>query len=73
MKATLREYDGAFGISMEPETMAEVSMLVRFGLNATKELKFLSVGAYRGKDKDPEVHSTIHIGKRKQNATTVTP
>jgi len=43
MKTKLDEYSETFFLELLPESQEDEHILVRFGLNATKELKFASV------------------------------
>jgi len=67
MKATMHDHDEQFSIELEPETIAEAAMLVRFGLNVTKEVKCADTIAYR----DGTFLTWIAVGKRKQECGTV--
>ena len=42
MKIEFAENDGCFHFSMRAENMADAALLVRFGMNATKEIRHLS-------------------------------
>ena len=43
MKAELNEYEGCFSIDLIAETKEEIARIVKFGLNATKEIRYKSV------------------------------
>lgn len=59
MKVELREHEGCFEVFLEPEDMKDAALLVRFGLNATKEVRSVDTTANR----DGSFHSYIVIGK----------
>ena len=61
MKVEVLEYEGCFSISISPETMAEAARLVRFGLNATKEVRSVDTIAYS----DGTFSSHVVFGKRR--------
>ena len=45
MKVTFSEFDDTFHMDFEPETLEEAATLVRFGMNATKNIENLSTVA----------------------------
>ena len=61
MKAELIEDKGEFRLQMTPEDMKETAMLIRFGMNNSKEIQRLLVSV------NPflEVEGVITIGKKK--------
>ena len=69
MKVKMHDNDDRFSFELEPETIAEAAMLVRFGLNATKELKNTDTTAYR----DGTFQTWIAIGQKKQSCGSVKP
>lgn len=69
MKVLMHEEDDRFAFELEPETIAEAALLVRFGMNATKELKMVDTTAYR----DGTFQTWICIGRKKQSNGSVKP
>jgi len=69
MKVKMHDNDDRFSFELEAETIAEAAMLVRFGLNATKELKNTYTTVYR----DGTFQTWIAIGKKKQSCGSVKP
>lgn len=67
MKITLQEYDGCFSFDMEAETLKDAALLVRMGINATKEIRFLSAIA----PSDGDFRGIVVIGKRKRPTAEV--
>lgn len=67
MKATFIEHEGCFAVGLEAENMAEAALLVRFGMNRTKELSHCGTDVYR----DCSVISRVLIGKRKDSNSDV--
>lgn len=66
MKITLNEYEGCFCFDLEAETLNDAALLVRFGRNATKEVRSAatSVGE-ANRDGNFPVTAYATIGKRK--------
>jgi hypothetical protein len=62
MKATLVEEAGCFGINFLPETMADAALLVRFGTNATNEIRSLATCA----NGDGTFNTFIVFGKHRK-------
>ena len=62
MKFTMIEHEGCFSFEMEAETMQDAALLVRFGTNATTEIRSISTSAC----KDGSFNSYCVIGKRKK-------
>lgn len=48
MKITVIEHDGCFSLDLCAETMAEMTLLVRLGANARKELQSFLTYAQKG-------------------------
>lgn len=69
MKAEVDEYDGCFSIILEAETLAEAAIVVRMGINATKELR--CVDALATRNGDNPIYVAIVIGKRKQSESGI--
>ena len=67
MKVTMNEHESCFSIDLEAETMEDASMLVRFGMNSTKELKYSAANSY----KDGTFYGSVTIGKRKRTVTRI--
>lgn len=67
MKVEFNAHDECFTIDLSPETVADAAALVRFGINATKELIDVSTIAYR----DGTFTSFVQIGKRKNDTGRV--
>jgi hypothetical protein len=62
MKVELREYDGQFQFRLSAEDVAEAALLVRLGLNSTKQVeKIYTVAA------EKEVFSWVSVGKKKNS------
>lgn len=62
MKVTLTEYPGCFGIDMHAECLQDATVLVRLGMNYTKELRACTVQACG----DDDIWGYVVIGKRRQ-------
>jgi hypothetical protein len=62
MKVQIVEYEGRFGLEIEPETVADASILVRLKINGTKEILGIYAEALRG----GTMNGYIVIGKRRQ-------
>ena len=67
MKVTMNEYESCFSINLEAETMEDASVLVRFGMNGTKELIHKGANSY----KDGTFYGSVTIGKRKRTVTGI--
>jgi hypothetical protein len=63
MKITMTEHDGCFSFDMIAETMEDAALLVRFGVNHTKEFRHVGVVANRGGD----FQAAVVIAARKDN------
>jgi len=61
MKVTMIEHEGCFSFEMTAETMQEAALLVRFGTNATTEIRSTAAMAC----KDGSFSGYCMIGKRK--------
>jgi len=62
MKVIVQEHDGCFGIDLEAENPIESALLVRFGADATSEVRHLSAYA----DKDGKFSFSLVFGKNKR-------
>jgi hypothetical protein len=62
MKVNVGENAGSFVLNFTPETVEETALLVRFKINATKEIKSMGFGAF----KDGTISSYLVLGKRCQ-------
>jgi|WetSurMetagenome_2_1015567.scaffolds.fasta_scaffold27452_5 hypothetical protein len=70
MRVAIHEYDKAFGIDIDPETLADAALLVRFGTGARREGPVsISVNAWS----DGTMHGWIRIEKRKRGIGDVKP
>lgn len=67
MKIEVNEESECFGFDLKPENVEEAALLVRFGLNATKELRCVDTTAYR----DGTFTTWIVIGKKKNDSGSV--
>lgn len=67
MKVTFQEFDECFSIDLHAEDLEECALLVRLGLNATKDLRSVTSYAYK------DISSAIVIGKRKNHTSMVKP
>ena len=67
MKVELIEHEGCFEIGLKPESMEDVVLLIRFGINATKEVR--SIGAYAHQDKTAS--AWLVVGKRSKASSEV--
>lgn len=67
MKIEVHEFDHCFCFELAAETLEEAALLVRFGINATTELR--GSNAWAGA-KGP-IGVSIDIGKRKASTSTV--
>lgn len=63
----MHETDTDFGFNIEPETLADAALLVRFALGATKELRVKETTAYR----DGTFATWVSIGRRKEASGSV--
>jgi hypothetical protein len=61
MKVIIVEREGCFGMEATAETMAEAALLVRMGMNATKEIRCLSATA----NQDGTFGACIVLGKHR--------
>lgn len=61
MKITLKEWEGCFGFDLEAESMQDAALLVRMGMNATKEIRHISATA----NQDGTFHGSLVLGKHK--------
>ena len=72
MKAKLIEYGvnhgGSFGIDFEAENLEDAALLVRFGINFTKEVIYASTDA----SSDGRITSCVVIGKKKKSEGQIT-
>lgn len=69
MKFTLLEHDGCFGFEIEPESIADAALLVRFALNATKEVRGIDTTAYS----NGTFKTYLVLGKRKKANGEIRP
>jgi len=67
MLIKVEEYEGCFGLDLTPETQEDIIVLVRLGINKTKELRGVFVDAYN----DKTLSASIVIGKKKNPITKV--
>jgi len=67
VKCEVTEYPGFFGVELTPETIEEAAVLIRLGMNATRELRY--VGAAARSDKT--IDASITIGKAKRGASAI--
>ena len=67
MKVTVQEHSACFGIELTPETIAEAALLIRLGINATKDVRSVSATAHA----DGSIYGSVVIGKRKQSRCAV--
>lgn len=67
MKIEMREHDGCFEFCFEPETMDDSVQLVRFGLNATKDVRSKQVCAYQ----DGALRGYLVIGAKKSKINSI--
>jgi hypothetical protein len=61
MKLIFKEFDHDFYLNFVAEDMQEAALLVRFGMNATKELRHTSTSV----ESSGHFSANISIGKRK--------
>ena len=67
MKLKFAELEGCFSIDLDAETLEDAAFLVRFGINATSELRCATSYV----DQNGSFGSAIVIGKRKQPTNEV--
>ena len=67
MKVNVNEHGGCFSINLEPETIAEAALLIRLGINGTKEVRSLSAYA----SGDNTISACVVIGKHKKPSSQV--
>ena len=67
MKIEFSENDGCFHFAMIAETMADAALLVRFGVNATNEVRHLSAIA----NGDGTFGGSLVLGKHKKASNYV--
>ena len=67
MQVKLTEFSRCFGIDLVPDTMEEQALLIKFGMNATKEVKNLATTVHV----DNKIFSWFVLGKRKQSVSVV--
>jgi hypothetical protein len=67
MKATLQEHDGCFSIEFEAESLADAALLVRFGVNRTKEVRHAGTDAHG----DGTVTASVVFGKHRRFNSSV--
>jgi hypothetical protein len=68
MKIRLYEHTETFSLNLEAETVKEAALLIRFALNATKQVKYTGCGAI-----GDEVNAQIMIGRRARPTGSVRP
>lgn len=66
MKCRITEFSSGFGICLDPETMAEASLLVRMAINATKEVQTMQTAA-----RNEQISTWIEIGKLRNGSPLV--
>lgn len=67
MKVEFKEHGGCFAFELEPETMADAAQLARLAVNGTKEVRSISVNAYR----DLTMSGTVVLGKLKNDKSNL--
>lgn len=67
MKININEWDHVFEFDLTPETVAEAALLVRIGMNTTKEVSYISTNA----NKDGTITSGIALKKVKRVVSQV--
>jgi len=70
MKAKLNEYDSGFSINIEAETIEEVAMLTRFGLNSTKDCYYKAAFVGRKGD-EGQFFMSVAIRKKKKTSSEI--
>lgn len=59
MKFNLVEYDGCFSLDMEAETLEDAAQIMRFKMNAKKEIRSINASAHKG----GKIYGYIVLGK----------
>jgi hypothetical protein len=67
VKAEINEYEGAFSLNIEAETMDDVIKLARFGIGKLKRLDYCDVHFFES----GKAQANIVIGKNKNKNTTL--
>ena len=67
MKVEFSEDPDGFWLNLEAESVEDVRLLVRYGLNRTKELRYAEVFA----PKDGPVVAQVSLGIRKERSSLV--
>jgi hypothetical protein len=67
VKVSVTEHEGCFEVELNPESIEDATLLVRMGLNVTKEVRTSMAYA----PKNSTVSYTCVLGKRKQQRWTV--
>jgi hypothetical protein len=57
----LKEHEGCFAFELTPETTQDAALIVRLGINATKEVRHLSAAV----NSDGTFGGTLVLGKHK--------
>jgi len=63
MKITLTEHDGCFNLDFEAENLADAALLVRFGMNRTKEVQ----NGHTVANANGTITGYVNFGKNKRN------
>jgi hypothetical protein len=69
VKVVLYECERSFGMEFTPETMQDAALLVRFALNATKDVRGIDTVA----SSDGVFTGYVVLGKRKNSDGSVRP
>lgn len=62
MKITISEYENVFSFDLTPETLAEAALLVRLGMNALKEVAYISTNV----NQDGTIYGAMSVKKSKR-------
>lgn len=62
MKVEINEYDHSFDFAFTPETIAEAALLVRMGMNANKDVVYVSTTVSR----DGTIDGSLVLRKTKR-------
>lgn len=68
MLVNMQEFGGCFDVELTAETVEEAALLVRFGLNRTKEVRSAEAYATSG-----QITGSIVLGKRKEAKSRIEP